>query len=467
VKAASLFGLALSLSLVCVTGAYAEGKYQRTKDGKTMVWNNDPTPNDVAIWSGKRDANGYATGNGTLTWMTRIRAFSTGSNIAGERLSKVASYTGTMTRGKLNGPGTAVDSKGRIFHGTFVDGKQQHDWKQGPLVAKAEETETAEKAERAEPATSTSAAPVPKSSTAKKVAEETDVPAAGPAESEVQESEIAKPKTTDAEKPATSEKAASPPLIAQTSTAETDQSSTQREPVTRNAALAPGAVRAIDRPTRATTKKSETESAKQNAKSERIEKATKVEKPAPSQPTEGADTQLSEDVPAEGPLQKQEPAPRPTPNIEHLAPQTTQPDVSQPSADASPARTNPQPSEKDTPADDSIQSLTGPPKSLHLNQPPPPETNPPTQIPTAAPEAASPPAASTGPKLTAVNATDIADIEARTKGFDLGDYQLPKAEYNATNDSWSVTYVPRGSADSEKKLNITIQDKNGKAEVKK
>ena len=455
------FGLAVSFSLVFIAGAFAEGNYQRTKDGKTTVWNNDPSPNDVANWSGKRDSNGYATGYGTLTWMTRIRGFSTGSNIAAEKYSKVASYTGTMVRGKFNGRGTAVDAKGRVFHGTFADGKQKHDWKQGPLVAKAEEIETAEKPERAEPAASPAAAP--ESASAEKVSEKTaqarvaeqtttDVPAAGPDQTETtdQKSETSKANVPEPEKPAPTEKASSP-LIAQASTEEPDQSATPREPANRKAALAPGAVRAFERPTRATTKKSETEPAKQieRTKPDRIERATKVEKPAPSQPPE-VDTQLRGDIPAEGPLAKakEEPAQRPTPNIEHLATQSAPPKL------------------KETPVDDSIQALTGPPKSLHLN-PPPPEANPPTQIPTAAPEAASPPPAPTGPKLTAVNAMDIADIEARTKGFDLGEYQLPKADYNAANDTWSVTYIPRGGDSAGKKLDVTIQDKNGKAEIKK
>ena len=32
--------------------APAQGEYQRTKDGKTLVWNDDPKPGDVAAWSG-------------------------------------------------------------------------------------------------------------------------------------------------------------------------------------------------------------------------------------------------------------------------------------------------------------------------------------------------------------------------------------------------------------------------------
>jgi len=62
---------------------------------------------------------------------------------------------------------------------------------------------------------------------------------------------------------------------------------------------------------------------------------------------------------------------------------------------------------------------------------------------------------------------DIADIEARTKGYDLGEYQLPKAEYNAADDTWSVSYIARDKDKNTKGLHVTIQDKTGKAEVGK
>ena len=62
---------------------------------------------------------------------------------------------------------------------------------------------------------------------------------------------------------------------------------------------------------------------------------------------------------------------------------------------------------------------------------------------------------------------DIVDIEARTRGYDLGEYQLPKAEYNAANDTWSVSYTGRDAEGGAKKFNVVVQDKSGKAEVKK
>lgn len=62
---------------------------------------------------------------------------------------------------------------------------------------------------------------------------------------------------------------------------------------------------------------------------------------------------------------------------------------------------------------------------------------------------------------------DIADIEARTRGFDLGEYQLPKAEYNAADDTWSVSYMGREGEKKAKHLSVIVQDNSGKAEVKK
>jgi len=480
VKARLLIVCGTSLSvLIFAKGTLADGTYQRTDDRKkTLVWNNDPKPEDAVSWSGDKDRDGYATGPGTLTWFRVDRKPMTGSNIFGNTKTPISNYTGTMVHGKLSGSVTTVDH-GKTYHATFADGRKKGSWMAGSLITKAESAEptvTAEKPERAEPATAnqiTSETESTEKISGKKsqarVAEEktADVPAAGPGEEEEvsgQKSKITKPAAANEENAGPAQKI-SQPRVAQASSEEPDQSATPREPVTRKAALAPGAVRPIDRPTRTVTKKSETEPTVQSerAKPERIEKAKTVAKPASSQPPE-ADTQLSEDIPAEGPAAetKEENVQRSTTaSPVESSPRRTRTNAQQSSVESS------QPSAKESPVDDSIRTLTGPPSSLHVNAPPPPETNPPTQIPTPSTAAASPPPAPAGPKLTAVNAMDIADIEARTKGYDLGEYQLPKAEYNSTTDTWSVTYIPRDADSTAKKLNVTIQDKNGKAEVKK
>ena len=481
-NAPRLVCLTVLLASVFANVANAEGTYQRTEDRKrALVWNNDPQPGDAATWSGDRDAEGYATGPGTLQWFRVERGFMTGSNIAGRKRTPISSYSGTMAHGKFDGDVMTVDH-GKTYHATFADGHKKGRWTAGPLISKAESAETApaaEKSEAAATATSAEVASEPRSAekvsegkTQPRVAKEStsDVPAEGPASAQDelqrgapaeekpevsdQKSAISKSEVAKEEKPTAPAKA-SQPLIAQTSTEEPDQSSTPRTPASRKAALQPGAVRAIERPTRTVTKKPEAEPVMraERAKPVSTDKPSKIAKPAASQPPK-ADMPVSEDIPAEGPIaaRKEENAQRPTPS--------GQPPIKEVSQPSTP---NSQLSSKETPADNSIRTLTGPPSSLHVNAPP--ETNPPMQISTPPiPAASSPPA---GPKLTAVQAMDIADIEARTKGYDLGEYQLPKADYNAASDTWSVGYAARDGDQSDKKLSVTIQDKTGKAEVHK
>src|SRR5437667_1089008 len=116
-----VFG-ALLLLLILAKGALADGAYQRTDDHKkTFVWNNDPKPDDTATWSGGRDAEGYATGPGTLEWFRRDRSFTTGSNILKPKKTLISSYSGTMVHGKFSG-GVMTDDHGNTDHATIVDG---------------------------------------------------------------------------------------------------------------------------------------------------------------------------------------------------------------------------------------------------------------------------------------------------------------------------------------------------------
>jgi hypothetical protein len=113
--------------LLLVDAVNAGGIYQHTRDGRTLVWNNYPSPDSEATWSGRRDSKGFATGYGTLTWYKVQRAVVTGSNIASSRGSAVSGvitnrYSGKMILGKFDGPVLSVDGRGRVFHGTFVKG---------------------------------------------------------------------------------------------------------------------------------------------------------------------------------------------------------------------------------------------------------------------------------------------------------------------------------------------------------
>jgi uncharacterized protein YecT (DUF1311 family) len=92
----------------------AAGTYQLTKDGGTFVWNNYPRPGDEASWSGSKDTEGYATGEGTLTWFKR-----------GKFMTR---YWGRMIRGKLEGAVINEDASGKKFRGTFINGVKSGDW---------------------------------------------------------------------------------------------------------------------------------------------------------------------------------------------------------------------------------------------------------------------------------------------------------------------------------------------------
>ena len=134
--------------LLLIVNIVCGGEYQRAMDGKTLVWNNDPKPEDAASWSGKQDKEGYATGNGTLVWYRVERARVTGSNLPAEKRVPISSYSGKMVRGKLSGPVVAADPSGKFYHGTFTNGRRTADWTAGaPRVRRGELVEAASPAE--------------------------------------------------------------------------------------------------------------------------------------------------------------------------------------------------------------------------------------------------------------------------------------------------------------------------------
>jgi hypothetical protein len=114
-----------SALLMFLQGAFADGTYQRTKDGKTLIWNNNPKPGDIATWLGGRDAEGYASGFGTLTWYA-AKNIPTGSKPA-----LYGRYFGNMVRGKWHSQ-VNVHARGKTAHAAFVDGNRISGWIAGP-----------------------------------------------------------------------------------------------------------------------------------------------------------------------------------------------------------------------------------------------------------------------------------------------------------------------------------------------
>lgn len=111
-------------AVFCLTGVAFAGEFQKTQDGRTLVWNNNPQAGDSATWSGKRDDEGYATGRGTLSWYRTEKRIVTGSNLPQPKRVPVASYTGEMVRGKLDGAVVAIDARGKKYHGTYAAGRR-------------------------------------------------------------------------------------------------------------------------------------------------------------------------------------------------------------------------------------------------------------------------------------------------------------------------------------------------------
>lgn len=122
------FLFVFSALLLFASSASADGLYQRTKDKKTLVWNNYPEPGETVTWSGGRDKDGYASGEGTITW------YPAGPKAVLPFFKKNAvgtPYSGKMVRGKLDGAVVTVRAS-RQFHGTFVNGNKVGDWVIGP-----------------------------------------------------------------------------------------------------------------------------------------------------------------------------------------------------------------------------------------------------------------------------------------------------------------------------------------------
>jgi hypothetical protein len=116
--------------------------------------------------------------------------------------------------------------------------------------------------------------------------------------------------------------------------------------------------------------------------------------------------------------------------------------------------------------DGSLSALTGPPSSLR-------NSSLPTSGESSKSETRSRPK-STGTRgvaqLTQDEAIDVADIEARARGYDLNQYDRPKADYSAVKDKWSLFYNlkdPKMAGGDLQPFSVTVEDKTKKVEVRK
>ena len=325
--------------------AFGAGDYQRTKDGKTTVWNAEPKPGDEATWFGDRDGEGYATGAGTLTWYTAK------GNVYGR-------YFGNMVRGKFSGP-VNVHSKGKTGHATFADGKRTSRWASGPAPSRPEADEPIT---RALPVESSSEQPSVTKTEKPKAHAEPVAPAAGPSVASRTGEATAKTESVE------------PPVI--TDAARTEDTAVQRSEI-------------------------------REQRSDQTPVVTAASEVRDQKPEIA-------DRPADGGTEKL-------------------PTADEPKADG----------------DNSLRLLAGPPSSLHIkpgNEGPPAGANPDVA-----------PSSHTNARLTKEEVVDLADAEARSRGYDLAEYQRMDPQYYPADEIWTLGY--NGTMEMGKHFSVTIDDR--------
>ncbi len=116
--------------------------------------------------------------------------------------------------------------------------------------------------------------------------------------------------------------------------------------------------------------------------------------------------------------------------------------------------------------DDSLRSLMSPPSLLRNN----PGTEPSPQASASIPSTSTSPSPPARSRLTAAEVIELADAEARTQGYNLGEYQHPHAHYTAADDTWLVSYDQK-SVDSNamgemnKNFSVSVEDETKKTSI--
>jgi hypothetical protein len=94
--------------------------------------------------------------------------------------------------------------------------------------------------------------------------------------------------------------------------------------------------------------------------------------------------------------------------------------------------------------DDSLRELVGPPSLLRTK---------------------ADSSHSGSPRLTSAEVLELADAEARTRGYDLGEYERPQTRYAAASDTWSVVYDQKsvdGTTKIGNPISVSVEDKTKK-----
>lgn len=98
--------------LFLLAGPAFAGEFITTTDSNAKVWADYVLKGETATWNGRVDADGYATGDGTMRFLLNGKPAQV--------------YQGEMNRGRYHGSGkfTFLDT-GDVYEGQFVDGRFQ------------------------------------------------------------------------------------------------------------------------------------------------------------------------------------------------------------------------------------------------------------------------------------------------------------------------------------------------------
>ena len=438
----------ICLGFFLTAGAvFAQGDYQRTKDGKALVWNDEPKPGDVAVWSGDRDAEGYATGAGTLVW------YQANGHVFGR-------YFGNMVKGRFDGE-VNVHSNGRTAHAVFENGKRASIWVRGaapsrseldrhltlraepvekprekapkteektaqkePIVRKAQPVVPSENIERSTPKGVAVEAPKKQSPIIEMPVEKSSPPPILNPTPKDLASDVANQESQKLE-PAGTEIKAEPPIP---TFSPTEPTASQLPTVTPGSELATGQIH----------------------------------------PNAGLDGRLSEQETrkeaANPPLPPLGISPaRPTPEQIVTQPLSGGETPKQEAVASGTATGPPRFSEAKAKMDESLGALVRPPSSLHI-----------TSVPTPSPTALiskieASPTPNAGALLTQEEAIALADSEARNQGYDLDEFRRPKADYSAADHRWSLFYDQKsgsGMPEIGKYFTATVDDATKKAQIR-
>jgi hypothetical protein len=319
-----------------------------------------------------------------------------------------ATYYGNMVHGKLEGPVNA-HSRGKTAHAYFAEGGRVTAWARGPAPS------------HPEPNWPLRARPVENPKT-DEIERRTEVATEPKPKKPQPEPKRIRPIEHAAQKP--EEKEQPPP--GETPTPQKSTELENRE--------------TIEHPVEETPKQSSG-----------VAETTTIPTPEPRQSESSIveSPKIAESQETPKPLASEPPqVPTPEPSVEQK-PETER----QPATTESPRKSG---------VDGSLSALTGPPSTLRSSSmsesPAPTKTT----------------SRSSGTRgvaqLNEDEAIGLADIEARSRGYDLNEYQRPKSDYSAVKDKWTLFYNLKDAKMAGGDLqpfSVTVEDKTKKVEIRR